>query len=737
MKKFFTLLLVIAASVEMSWAFTVFYRNFTVTASSGGFENQGADKLVDGKYYAGTEGYDWTKWSADNTMKSNPDDPSSTVDKCWWVDFHSNEPIPVHAYTLTSSDQGGYNPTSWTIYAKYKEYEDWEIIEEVANNNKLSAYTMTDISFDLDKQGSYRYFRFKVTMVDDPHASAMQLCEFRFIGEKATVSYPGDIPAVSIMNAVKAEWEEDEVTNLAADHLPSFKAYTEDEAKAKKGLVYPCTLIYDFTEDGKARYVRFNDIGICDDSYAESFSLHNIHWYVYRPIYRLYYTVNGPDLYQWGLNLCIDPYTIDCSELPPGTLIEGSMNTFDALYGYYLPVFTIPVTAGIYKVMMGTCALSHQDGYVKTEDGLYTYATLATNNGTCYHNNTIANVESAIFNVPTDQVIKVYGAEYTPFFSIMKIADVPEMTANARDPLNGKFTINVAGDQVVFSKGNLQAATSYIGTNWMWFFAPNQWSYVGNASANTSIIGDGKVSVNDTVDLFGWSTDATKYGINKSTSTSDYFGNFEEWGNNIGEGWYTLSKDEWEYLFHGRDKADELFGFGSVNGINGIIILPDDWTLPTDAIFNKAKDNNLVWQSADCYYYNSNENNFSHNTYTAEQWDTMEKAGAVFLPAAGSRDGTVMSNVGEYGLYWSSSPYDVYSAHYMFFDATCLFPQYNLYRYHGLPVRLVKPAPSGATGMEQANSQEPIANSQKLLRDGQLLILRDGKMYNVMGVEIR
>jgi len=42
-----------------------------------------------------------------------------------------------------------------------------------------------------------------------------------------------------------------------------------------------------------------------------------------------------------------------------------------------------------------------------------------------------------------------------------------------------------------------------------------------------------------------------------------------------------------------------------------------------------------------------------------------------------------------------------------------------------------------AAGIEQANSQEPIANSQKFLRNGQLLILRDGKMYNVMGVEVR
>jgi phosphodiesterase/alkaline phosphatase D-like protein len=39
------------------------------------------------------------------------------------------------------------------------------------------------------------------------------------------------------------------------------------------------------------------------------------------------------------------------------------------------------------------------------------------------------------------------------------------------------------------------------------------------------------------------------------------------------------------------------------------------------------------------------------------------------------------------------------------------------------------------TAVEQISSAE--ANCQKLLRDGQLIILRDGKTYNTMGAEIR
>jgi hypothetical protein len=42
-----------------------------------------------------------------------------------------------------------------------------------------------------------------------------------------------------------------------------------------------------------------------------------------------------------------------------------------------------------------------------------------------------------------------------------------------------------------------------------------------------------------------------------------------------------------------------------------------------------------------------------------------------------------------------------------------------------------------AEGINEANSQEPIANSQKLLRDGQLLIIRNGTMYNAQGAEVK
>ena len=41
------------------------------------------------------------------------------------------------------------------------------------------------------------------------------------------------------------------------------------------------------------------------------------------------------------------------------------------------------------------------------------------------------------------------------------------------------------------------------------------------------------------------------------------------------------------------------------------------------------------------------------------------------------------------------------------------------------------------SSLENTNSQSPMSHYQKIIRDGQLLILRDGKTYNVMGAEIQ
>ena len=272
-------------------------------------------------------------------------------------------------------------------------------------------------------------------------------------------------------------------------------------------------------------------------------------------------------------------------------------------------------------------------------------------------------------------------------------------TVKPAGPLSGKFTINANGGQVSFSKGNLQATTRDNGAHWSWDFATNQWDCIGNAAANNAINGNGTVSTNGTVDLFGWVgassgfTGGAQYGISNSTTVSDYGTSASEslksdWGNTIGTGWRTLTSDEWVYLLATRTSGSTVNGtsnarctMATINtdgtAVKGLILFPDGVTI--------AADEATSWGDI------NNHSNYATNC-TTDQWTALAAKGCVFLPAAGSRWGYVINDVGNNGLYWSSTPYK-YSAddaHYLSFYSTLLSPNNYSKRNGGCAVRLVK-----------------------------------------------
>ena len=256
----------------------------------------------------------------------------------------------------------------------------------------------------------------------------------------------------------------------------------------------------------------------------------------------------------------------------------------------------------------------------------------------------------------------------------------------------GLFSVSV-DKQVVFSPGNLQ----YHPANDEWRFAENQTDYIGDANRNIS------ANYYGWIDLFGWGT-----GANPTTTSENEmdYATFIDWGTNpIGADapntWRTLTNDEWMYIFYNRPNAQSLFALGSVNGVNGTIILPDNWTTPSGVSFVASP---LSWDGS--YYYNSNGNNFSHNTYTAEQWQTMEQAGAVFLPASGFRDGA-MALVGDHGNYWSSTGDYGTSAHNLYLSTSIFDPNSMDMRLLGQSVRLVKDTDTPSTPEEPEIPEEP------------------------------
>jgi len=257
----------------------------------------------------------------------------------------------------------------------------------------------------------------------------------------------------------------------------------------------------------------------------------------------------------------------------------------------------------------------------------------------------------------------------------------------------GKFTINANGDQVYFSQGNLQYQAS---TN-TWRFATNQYDYIGDANSNISSTYSGWI------DLFGWGTSGYNHGSNyyqpwsTSTSYSDYYayGSYTynlydqtgqaDWGYNaISNGgnttntWRMLtggSNGEWKYIFETRITPSGIrFAKAQVNGVNGVILLPDDWSASYYSLSNT----------------NQGEASYSSNVISSTQWNTLEQYGAVFLPAAGNRDGTSGYEVGNFGGYWSASYFNRFSAYFVYFYDTHLFPDGSNYRFYGQGVRLVQ-----------------------------------------------
>lgn len=266
-------------------------------------------------------------------------------------------------------------------------------------------------------------------------------------------------------------------------------------------------------------------------------------------------------------------------------------------------------------------------------------------------------------------------------------------------PLSGVFSVGESST-VNFSPGDLQA--TYNGSAWSWAFAAHQWDYVGNAAGNTSINGNGTVSANGTVDLFGWVgesstwTGAAIYGISNSTTTNsvDGYGNVAsealnaDWGTTIGAGWRTLTKDEWLYLLNTRETGATVNSTGHARrthavintdgtAVKGLIIFPDGYVGGTPA--------GVTWGTI-------NEKSDFTTTCTSAGWTALETAGCIFLPAAGYRAASTVTDAGVGGGYWSSSSGQSTYAFAIYFESDYMTVQFVTSRKYGFSVRLVRDA---------------------------------------------
>lgn len=189
-----------------------------------------------------------------------------------------------------------------------------------------------------------------------------------------------------------------------------------------------------------------------------------------------------------------------------------------------------------------------------------------------------------------------------------------------------------------FSKGNLQ----YCYTEPHWHIASHQYDVIGMDNNVVENINEHKTQP---IDLFGWGTSGLvdplmpwesrledsiykldDRGIDNMTASTD-------WGTNLGD-WITPTKQYLEVMLQKRPHASDKAGMAVIdNTHHGLLVLPDYWVLPNGCSFSAT----------------------AVNQYTYSQWNAMEAAGALFLPAAGRREGDRVMEVETNGYYWSGT----------------------------------------------------------------------------------
>ena len=271
-----------------------------------------------------------------------------------------------------------------------------------------------------------------------------------------------------------------------------------------------------------------------------------------------------------------------------------------------------------------------------------------------------------------------------------------------KDALSGVFT--VAADyqgnpmkKVQFSKGNLYCSGVEFNENGtVKSMANAQWGFESNQYDTTpSSNGDREpkhishfmwcaVATNAMALKYedGWNKDETFFAV-KNFTVNGY------------SGWSTLTGDqngEWEYLLNKRKTkygTGELFERNhryaavKVNGMAGLLIFPDDFSSWPSGAGNEPTT------------FNMSSRNWNNEDYTVDQFNTLQENGCVFLPAAGTRDGSNgyanVKDVDSYGYYRSASPdgKNNSQAFNLFFSAGNVDLHQSQYRSYAMSVRLV------------------------------------------------
>jgi len=253
-------------------------------------------------------------------------------------------------------------------------------------------------------------------------------------------------------------------------------------------------------------------------------------------------------------------------------------------------------------------------------------------------------------NVPESTTIEILRSKYSTLgFSSLNMPIPPD-----DDHPWGLFSVN-DNLQVWVAPGNLQ----YNKQTEAWRFAEHQYDVIGYTASWMGLFGWGVSGYNDYMPNLT-STDTNVYPHPYTFGEGGHIISTEydwAWHNAIGNDpahtWRGLNRYEFEYLMgsptstldiynHMTKRGQKMWSRATLNingtSIKGVVILPDIWYDDATVNFGNA---------------GGNTSRFGNLVYDEESWAEMEAKGAAFLPCAGTRRGTSVSNSnGEAWDYW-------------------------------------------------------------------------------------
>lgn len=264
--------------------------------------------------------------------------------------------------------------------------------------------------------------------------------------------------------------------------------------------------------------------------------------------------------------------------------------------------------------------------------------------------------------------------------------DIPDPTnPDPRDFNPGIYSVS-DDMKVNFAKGNLiyhVGSSGSDGTGYYWTYHTQQYTCDGyNITMSHGNPASGSHSEYAKMCLQMNNGTVVAYPDNNGQYNN---ASFYDWGNFINnqtpedqtdDRWFTLSLQQWSYLLYTRNVSYARFAKVQVNGANGLLLFPDEFLWPDDAIAQPANLNNAT----------SSYTAAGHN-YTVAEFETLEEAGCVFLKANGyfAHNNSTADDVldADAGCYWTSDfDNSEQTTSYLYFNNTYIAPNSTAPQHH-------------------------------------------------------